>query len=503
MKTNKAFFVVYLLLLVLGFSVYAQDYEIVTTSQASNTEASLSASDSEGSKNIMLARSSADYQVTPGDVYTLAYVAGSRAVSYVIAVDSSYRIRVSNLGIVNGAGKTFLQLKSEVEAIVANNYPLSGVQMVLAQPAVFRVFVTGEVQSSREIPAWGLTRLSSLAGDNLTSYASIRDISIKSSNGQIKTYDLFKAQRLGALDQDPYLRPGDVITFNRINRKVAISGAVERPGTYQLLENENLKELIEVYANGFAVTADMSNMELLRFTNSQDDSGDKYFLSETDITNNYSLENADSVSVPSLLSLQSMMFVEGAVAQPRSVESQADVNVTNRLKIQFAYGETYSSLIRAHANWFTNVSDTQNAYVLRNGEKIYIDLDQLLYYSTSSYENFLVEEGDVLIVPFRQYFVTVAGSVINPGRYPYIPDRNWEYYIGLAGGFLPERNARQVITIRNSSGNELSKTSQIEPETTITAETNEFIYYFQQYAPVVTTVASILTTIVSLILMTQ
>jgi protein involved in polysaccharide export with SLBB domain len=59
-----------------------------------------------------------------------------------------------------------------------------------------------------------------------------------------------------------------------------------------------------------------------------------------------------------------------------------------------------------------------------------------MLYDSSYRSEYYVEANDVLVIPFRQYFVTVA----KPGRYPYMPDRDWEYYIALAGGFDPVRN---------------------------------------------------------------
>ncbi|MDR2741285.1 MAG: ligand-binding protein, partial [Treponema sp.] len=164
--------------------------------------------------NSQLALSNPDYLVTAGDIYTLAYTANGVAVTYVIMVDSSYTIRISNLGIIDVTGKTFRQLKRDAENIVARNYPLSGVQMILTQPGIFRVLVVGEVKVSAEISTWAMARLSSLTRYT-TPFASIRNVSIKSANGRVKNYDLFKAEREGDLSQNPYLRPDDVITFNR------------------------------------------------------------------------------------------------------------------------------------------------------------------------------------------------------------------------------------------------------------------------------------------------
>ena len=52
-----------------------------------------------------------DYRVLPGDVYELGYAIGQTTVKYPIVVDSSGIIRVSNLGVVNTSGKTFITVK--------------------------------------------------------------------------------------------------------------------------------------------------------------------------------------------------------------------------------------------------------------------------------------------------------------------------------------------------------------------------------------------------------
>ena len=445
----------------------------------------------------MLARSNADYRVTPGDVYTLIYAAGTTPVTYEIVVDVSYRIRVSNLGIVNGAGKTFLQLKNEIETIVSNNYPLSGVQLVLTQTAIFNVHTRGELRVTGEVSVWALSRLSSLLNsDNQTSYTSVRDITVRSSNGQTRVYDLFNAQRLGDLSQNPYLRPGDVITFNRVKRVVEINGSVERPGSYQLLDGENITKLVEYYGSGFTADADKTRIEIIRLTNNEEIAGVKLFLTTDDYANNYTLENLDSVTVPSTRQLQSVMFVEGAAAG--NTGAAQNLSASSRIIVRFNQGETYASLVRRNINWFSEVSDTQNAYILRNGQRIMINLNLALYDSTYRGEH-IVNENDVLIIPFRQYFVSVAGAVISPGRYPYIPDRDWEYYIGLAGGFIPGRNTGNNVTIVDLNGKKMNKTDIITPETTITATTNHFLFYFNQYAPVITTTLSIIASFFSVL----
>ena len=311
--------------------------------------------------NPQLAVSNASYRVTAGDIYTLAYAAGAAQVSYQIVVDASYRIRVSNLGVINAAGKTFLQLKTEAEAIVSNNYPLSGVQLVLTRPAVFTVHLKGEVVNAAEYSAWALSRLSSfLTEERLTLYSSLRDVSVTSSGGQTRTYDLFKARRDGDLSQNPYVRPGDTITVKRFERLVSVKGAVERPGFYQILDGENLAELISRYASGLTPIADTSRIELIRYVEGRDESGEKLFLTRKDIEGNYTLNNLDEVYIPPITELMPVMFVEGAV-QLSSGESGSVLSEANRVTVRFNEGENYASLVQRNRTWFSSVSDTRKA----------------------------------------------------------------------------------------------------------------------------------------------
>jgi protein involved in polysaccharide export with SLBB domain len=585
---RKYFFVCLLFyILAVPFVVFAQDVEVSADSSAvlGGAEDDLTLN---LTPNAQLALSTPDYPVTAGDVYTLAYLAGSQAVDYTITVDTTYRIRVSNLAVVNAAGKTYNQLKTQVESVVTTNYPMSGVQFVLKTPAVFKVYVMGEVRTAGEVSSWALARLSSLSG-YISPYGSIRDVSVTSSGGVTRTYDLFKARRMGDMAQNPYLRPNDVVTFSRAERRVTIRGAVERPGTYQLLQGENFKELIDGYGNGFTVLADKTRMimvrynqsssisgdriilkeadyadnlplydldtitvpditsvrpvvplnrqerritlegavrrpgtydlmpsenlkdlievygdgltpladpsriGLTRFVNSEDRVGNRIYLTEDNVRQNYTLENYDVVDIPSTAGERPVLFVEGAVG---SVSEEGGITASNRLVVRFEPGEDYGSLVRRNAGWFGAVSDTQNAYIQRGSEDIPLNLNRLMY-DAAHRSAYSIEPNDTLVIPFRQYFVTVSGAVRIPGRYPYIPDRDWEYYVSLAGGFMPGQNAFKKITIRDMLGNRVSQNRVIDPETIITAENNNFLYYFNQYAPIVSTTLSLILTFIA------
>ena len=448
-----------------------------------------------------VAISNPDYMVTSGDVYNLSYVAGTTPVSYSIIVDSTYKIKGSILASLDASGKSYLTLKKQVEEIVSKNYPMSAVQFNLVTPSSFTVTVKGEVTSTKEENAWALTRLSSVISGCQTSYSSTRDIKITSSSGKTKTYDLFKATRFGDLSQDPYLRPGDIIEIQRANRKVTISGSVERPGTYELLKGENLLTLISYYGNGLTAQADTTRIELLRLLNTEEKTGKRIYLNENVIKDDYELVYYDQVTIPSYQTLKPVIFVEGAVLVATD-DSGIQQDSSNRVPYRFESGTNYAQFVRNNIHLFSSVSDTENAYIIRKGEIIPLNVSEMLY-DADFYSDFELEENDILRIPFKQLFVIVSGAVHQPGKYPYIPDRTYDYYVNLAGGFIHEKNAGDAVRIVNINGEKLSKSDLITPETIIDAKSNSFLYFFNQYAPILTTLLSVVGTTLSVIAVTK
>ncbi len=441
-----------------------------------------------------LAMSTPNYMVSAGDIYQLSYAAGTTPVSYAITIDTTYRIRVSNLGVLNVEGLTYNQLKSQVERIVTKNYPLSGVQFVLTAPAVYNILIKGEVTVSQEKKVWALTRLSEVLSNNLTLYSSLRNVSVTDSDGKEKEYDLFKSKRFGNLKQDPYLRPGDVITVHHLKRKVTINGAVERPGTYELLDGENLKDLITVYGDGLQPLADISRLSLYRITDEKN-SGKEKLITDYTLDKDLQLFNNDEVTIASFKELAPAMFFEGAI---NSGTVDTDLEASSRVTVKFNEGENYATLIRRNQGMFSTSSDTKNAYIIRDGKHIPINLNEILY-DASFYSDQIVKANDVLLIPFKQFFVVVSGAVADPGRFPYIPDRDYNYYIDMAGGIDNFKNDFNAIKIRDKDGNKLSKSDPIQPETIIVVESNSPWYNWSKVASSITAIFTVISTTLSIL----
>jgi hypothetical protein len=198
-------------------------------------------------------------------------------------------------------------------------------------------------------------------------------------------------------------------------------------------------------------------------------------------------------------------FFEGALSQGAATVEQTGTAIEGTAKMEYPFyeGETLGSAARAIAGRFTASSDLAKTYVIRNGEQIPIDLNRYLYYNDFS-RDLALENGDIIVIPFRQYFVLVSGAVKLPGRYPYVPDRLADYYITLAGGrdeLL--NNGRGIrVTDMNEKTGRLRADAVIMPETMIWVPTNRFTAYFNQYGPVITAILSIVSTVITIFAIT-
>ena len=447
-------------------------------------------------KKAQVAMATNEYIVTAGDIYTLAFASGS----FSISVDSTYKVRIANLGFINAQGLTLQEFKNRVESLVVSNYPTGGIQFFLANPAQFHVFVKGEVTSSSVVDAWALNHVTDIVGSFYTPYSSNRFIKIISASGKETTYDLYKASRDGDFSQNPYLRPGDTIVVPKYDRKVTVSGEVMRAGTYELLPGEELNSLIFDYGQGFSPYADKNRIELSSFTGGNPLYQVSY-LTESDLHLDKPLACYDSVNIASRNMRQGYIYVEGAVSNRYDISTKSLVvdydddgnekaslpgdvasvpSTIALLRFPYTAGKTCSQLIAENPLMLLNSSNLTDAYIWRNGtnrnegEKIPINLYDLIFKSdkVDTSKDLVLEPEDTIVIPFIQYYVNVQGAVVTPGKYSYQPGKDWTYYVSLAEGLDYDQNLFKVVKIVDKEGKKLSKKSVIPPEATIYASRN-------------------------------
>ena len=448
---------------------------------------------------VLSAISNGSYPVTPGDRFRLVYLDGLQTVTVDLQADEKSTITIPGLGTVNCWGLSFIEMKNEILSMVQTYHSYSNPQLIMTGTGSFSVSVIGEVGGTRVVPVWGLSRLSSVVG-NATPYASTRNILITHSDGTSATYDLYLALRKGVLDQDPLLRSGDVITIPRSEKIVVLAGNVYAQGTYQVLEGETLSDLISSYGGGVLNNADVQKIRVQRYNKK---SG-AWEVTYADLFGGkpMALQHMDQVVIDTLRPSVRTVTIEGSVAASEAYDSLSSTALmgtsSGRIFYQFYPGESVRQMLEAIAPRLMTVSDLDGSYLLRAQKRIPLKAQQILYGDDPN-ANLTLESGDTFIIPFNQRFISVSGAVVRSGVFAYVPDKGINYYLSLAGGLSDDASYPNSIKVYGPTGEELERSGEIPPESTIRVAKNTFIKDIAPTVAVVGLVSSVLAIVVAVI----
>jgi polysaccharide export outer membrane protein len=416
-----------------------------------------------------LSKSRGNYPVTPGDIYELTYRSAGQSVVNDVLVESDYTLNLNIFGKMKGENLTFPELKDRIETIITRAYPNSLPYLTISSVGVFQVYVKGEVPQTKFVTAWGLSRLSEIAKPNMSPSSSMREVGVTSKDGRLRKYDLYKALYQGALEEDPFVKPGDSITLYRRDREIEVKGEVYKPGKYQLLSYEGLRDIIQSYGGGFTAAADTSRLSVLRIG---EEPPKTLHINFKDVASTLlAIEDGDVVTVPSKLERSPAVVFEGAVLPPVTTVPQAAVQematpqeTYNRITHPFTEGETLYDAVLAVRDSLSPSADLASAYFIRQGadRTVPVDLGKLLY-SYNPELDIPLQPSDRIIIPPYRYYVSVLGAVGNAGSYQYVPQKTYPYYLSLAGG-VPSGIAPANISITDANGNPRPLDAVIQPE---------------------------------------
>jgi polysaccharide export outer membrane protein len=112
-------------------------------------------------------------------------------------------------------------------------------------------------------------------------------------------------------------------------------------------------------------------------------------------------------------------------------------------------GETVAEAVAA-AGGTTTRADTTQAFILRKGQTIHVDLQQIIDQGNTA-GNIPMQPGDVLIVPETKNQVTVMGQVLKPGNYTFKAGDRVVDVLSAAGGTNSEAVIKDIGVIRQDT----------------------------------------------------
>lgn len=343
--------------------------------------------------------------------------------------------------------------------------------------------------------------------DDLSKY-SLRGIILKRSTGKEIKLDLEKFRLYGDFNYNPYLKNDDVLIFPPydIERNFfVIKGAVNRPGKYFFVEGDKLSDAIEL---AMGINPAFENVKEVFISRLSYD-GQRSEIVKIQLPNDTELKRGDQIVVEANETQKRDFYVLvlGEVNRPGYVPiTKSNTKLGDVIKLVKGFTEN-ASLKRARlfrGNSITPLLERQ--YGIKIGDEIVnknkelvdriVNYEQAMmfrmsnlveedkyYFETenqyrvlnegsaidfsqienenSEINNFILEKGDVIVVPPLTKTVYVFGQVSNPGHVKFVEHEDYLYYISQAGG-VGEYAEDEIMIIKGDSRNWIPATTKIQ-----------------------------------------
>lgn len=417
------------------------------------------------------------YILDSGDILTLQLVGQVNEV-FDLRIRRNGAINVPDLGDINLAGLTLSEGVELTKNAIKSGFIGTQAFLSLSELRDMNVMIVGNVRKpgmytlSGGSSALGLIR----AAGGVDNFGSYRKILHKRNGVVINTLDLYSILIEGDTSNMSQLRSGDTIIVNPSSLEVQISGGIANPAIYEILENENLKDL-------FRFAGRLNEQDLEKITiKRRSASGEfvEFIISENDISS-FSLARGDSVEVPYVMprfSETRKVIISGEVNIPGTYYLDNNTRLSDLIKKAGGYTENAYPM----AAVFTRESAVNTELALK--DRSYNELLRFLIasqgrstLSSNSLVTFLsllkeyepsgrvitefelselrknpskdriMAAGDKIHVPAFANQVYVYGEVLNPSSYDYSPDLNYTDYLKLSGGFSRSADENKIILI--------------------------------------------------------
>ena len=425
-----------------------------------------------------------DYVIDVGDVLSVQ-ILGKIKVNKKLTVSRDGTINIPNIGIILVAGLPYADAIKSIQAFISQKFIGLEVFINLDLARDMSILLIGNASQPGvyTLPG-GATILSLLhAAGGINEGGSYRSITHKRNNIIIQEIDLYDVLIRGNLLFKSPLRSGDSIIINPSRRLVSITGGINTPAIYELKDNEQLEDLVNL-AQGFSISA----TEEMFISNAM---GNMVKVSPEEISLK-ELNHGDSIKIPLFSPTTQKIFtvvLKGAVNKPgkysffegttlHEIIAEAGGYTDNaypygaslfRKKVaeiqQDAFDKTYASLINflASSARSAGVSASSNLPLIlaelkasKFKGRVSAEFSQRKVEKEPSLDTIL-SDADEVFVPFFTSDVYVTGDILNPGGRRYSSKFKPSDYIEQSGGLGKFADSDRIVVIKPNGDAEVIK----------------------------------------------
>ena len=383
------------------------------------------------------AKAPENYKLGPGDEISIS-IWGFNEFSETLEVDARGYISPSSYGRIYVKGLTFKNMRSLLKNKFSTFFDMqnSEIDVSLSYSKVITVNIVGEVYNpgSYVIPSINTAFNALISSNGPTQIGSVRNIYIKRNGKTVDSLDVYKFLFDPEKSNDIYLQDGDYLFVPPAKNLIEISGAVNRPYSYEAKDNESVSDMVR-YAGGFSTKAYKDIITLKRL----DYNDMRVFDVHSNDFDSESVFNGDELIVNHISNkLSNVITING--------------NIGVAGEYEYKIGEKLLELLN-RAKCISQKTFLEKVYIIRlNPDRtkshIAINLENILDDETHP-DNIVMEEYDIVNVMSIDDFdddfnISVQGSVRNPGDFNYGDGMSLQSALFLAGGLTQQAEGSRV-----------------------------------------------------------
>ena len=387
-----------------------------------------------------------NYILGPGDELVIS-IWGASEQTYNVSVDREGALRLPNIGPVFVNGMSIADATSKLKASFRNIY--SGINAPDASP--YKVFIGVSLSNVRsvqvniigEVEAPGTYAVSSLStvlnalysAGGPTNKGTLRNIKLVRNGVLSSSFDMYQYLINGSQDGNVTLRDQDVIIVSPYISRVSISGAVKRPGVFEMKPTETIQDLL-TYVSGFTSNAYKDRIVLERI---QDDRRKVKEILLTDATSEL-LQDGDNISIKSIIDkFTNRVEITGAVYRPGAYELTKGLTLLGLLEksaglLDQAFLER-GTITRS----IDGVSFEIIPFSVLDVVNKVVSIDLVNNDAIKIYNKYSLEE---------EKFVSISGAINSPKKVTFLKNMTIEDLILIADGFKQGADATKIDVYR-------------------------------------------------------
>ncbi len=408
-----------------------------------------------------------NYQIGPGDEIMID-LWGASEITYKAIVNNSGSIKISGIGFIfingftleNASKKIISKLKKKHAGISADSssYNKINTNITVSKIRTVQVNIIGEVKTPG---TYALNSLSTVlnalyVAGGPTKKGTFRDVQLVRANKQVASLDVYEYMLFGTQKGNLKLQDQDVLLVKPYQNLVTVSGAVKRPGGYELKEGQTL-EALATYFGGFTSKAYTNLLMVERFNGTQKEIREVSFKD----AKNFVMHSGDKLVVQEILNtFENKVSLQGEVYRPGDFELLEGMSLKDLL--EKAEGITPDAFLARGL-----LVRTENA---ANKENIAFSVAAIL----NGTRNILLNARDEVRIFNKKELreastITIAGAVNTPQKIDFIENLQIEDVIAMSGGLQAGADPEVINVSRRLKDGSFFTLSQVF---TISSEKN-------------------------------